>query len=119
MNICTIRIADPIPPGETSVRAIIFATASAGFVYVPRGGKGDTVLIFADQFRLFVAAIGSTFAGLGLMHDRRAIRAPRLRRYTRAPATAPQGAWCHPERNGLDVTGSDHSRCSMEAIPRC
>jgi hypothetical protein len=64
MNICTIRIADPIPPGETSLRAIIFATASTGFVNVPCGGKVDTVLTFADHFRLFVAAISQLPRGV-------------------------------------------------------
>jgi len=57
MNICTILIADPIPPGETSLRAIVFATTSAGLVNVPFGGNVDSVLTFADHFRFLVAAI--------------------------------------------------------------
>ena len=65
MNIWTIRIAEPIPSGETSLRAIVFATASAGLVNVPCGGKVDSVLTFADHLRLFVTAIVSTFAGIG------------------------------------------------------
>lgn len=46
------RIAEPIPPGETSLRAMMRATSSAGLVKVPGGGKVDSLLILADHLRL-------------------------------------------------------------------
>ena len=60
MNICTIRMAEPIPPGETSFRAMVRATSSAGLVKVPGSGKVDSVFTLADHFRLRV------LAGMGL-----------------------------------------------------
>ena len=51
MNIVTMRIAEPIPPGDTLLRAMIRATSAAGFVKVPSGGNVDAVFILADHFR--------------------------------------------------------------------
>lgn len=45
-----MRIADPIPPGDTSFRAIVLAIVPADLVNVPSGGKVDSVLILADHF---------------------------------------------------------------------
>jgi hypothetical protein len=61
MNICTMRMAEPIPPGETSLRAMVRATSSAGLVNVPGGGKVDTVFTLADHFRFLV------LAGIGIL----------------------------------------------------
>ena len=44
MKSCTIRIAEPSPPGDTLLRAMILATSSPGLVNVPLGGKVDSVL---------------------------------------------------------------------------
>ncbi len=59
MNICTILMAEPIPPGDTSLRAMVRATSSGDLVKVPGGGKVDTVFTLADHFRLrLLVAIG-------------------------------------------------------------
>jgi hypothetical protein len=50
MNIWTILIAEPIPPGDTFLLAIMRATSLAGLVNVPAGGEVDSVLTFLDHF---------------------------------------------------------------------
>jgi hypothetical protein len=51
INIWTILIADPRPPGDTFFVAMILATSSPGFVNVPAGGNVETVLMFRDHLR--------------------------------------------------------------------
>jgi hypothetical protein len=52
MNIWTILIADPIPPGDTLGLSMIRATSSPELVKVPGGGKVETVLMSWDHFRI-------------------------------------------------------------------
>ena len=57
INIWTILIADPIPPGDIFGFSMIRATSSPGLVKVPAGGKVDSVLISRDHFRFLVLAV--------------------------------------------------------------
>jgi hypothetical protein len=57
MNICTIRIADPIPPGDTFGLSMIRATSAPVWVKVPAGGKVDSVLISRDHLRFLLALV--------------------------------------------------------------
>jgi hypothetical protein len=57
MNIWTILIADPIPPGDTFLVAMMRATSAAGLVKVPGGGKVDSVLMVRAHLRIVMRPV--------------------------------------------------------------
>jgi hypothetical protein len=69
MNICTIRIADPKPPGDTFLVAMMRATSSPGLVKVPGGGKVEIVLMLWDHLRFGVLRLATVLLLLDFMDE--------------------------------------------------
>jgi hypothetical protein len=88
MKYWTIRIAEPSPFGDTSLRAIVRAISSADFVNMPGGGAVETVsTLLTQRFELRAFAIQST-------------------RYLRSSNLGPAGAFC-------SMRDTSHSSASL------